>query len=426
MTILFLAHLLVLIALGFILRKNASASLRVFFWPAYMVKLSAGVGIGLLYSLYYSTGDTYNYFQDGLTLADLAQQDIAAYLRFIACTDTEAPVWQQLVFQDPRALFLSKVVSVFALFTGRNYWIIGGYFSLCSFSAAWYLVEVVCRHTTRHTLAALLAFLFFPSVMFWSAGIVKESLAMAALYVLCAAFLQYWRRMPIPWGVWFAVPLCMWFLWMLKYYYFAAFFPVVFTAVAVRFLWSWFRWRSRLIMPLVWLAVFVLPLSLAASIHPNFYPERFLEVVVSNYEVYTALSDPQDRIDYPGFNATVGSVVGHMPKALLSALFRPLPWEAHRLFQYVISVENCILLVLCGLCLWHFRKGAGMTNDDLILVVSILVYVVVLAVFLALSTPNFGTLSRYRVGFVPFLVFLLTCGNNHLERLQLRFLNRSA
>jgi len=44
----------------------------------------------------------------------------------------------------------------------------------------------------------------------------------------------------------------------------------------------------------------------------------------------------------------------------------------------------------------------------------------VLAVFLALSTPNFGTLSRYRVGFIPFFVFLTACGNVLLERLQRR------
>jgi hypothetical protein len=35
-----------------------------------------------------------------------------------------------------------------------------------------------------------------------------------------------------------------------------------------------------------------------------------------------------------------------------------------------------------------------------------LVYVVVLVSFLALSTPNFGTLSRYRIGALPALVIL--------------------
>jgi hypothetical protein len=45
-----------------------------------------------------------------------------------------------------------------------------------------------------------------------------------------------------------------------------------------------------------------------------------------------------------------------------------------------------------------------------------LFYVVFLCVFLALSTPNFGTLSRYRIGFTPFLWLLLLGGSGILSR----------
>jgi hypothetical protein len=36
-------------------------------------------------------------------------------------------------------------------------------------------------------------------------------------------------------------------------------------------------------------------------------------------------------------------------------------------------------------------------------------------VFLALSTPNFGTLSRYRAGFLPFFVFVIAYRNPIVE-----------
>ncbi len=105
----------------------------------------------------------------------------------------DAGVWKALTLQEPRALFLSKVVSVFGLFTASNYWIISCYFSCLAFAGAWYLVKIIRRCNAHYTLAAVLAFLFFPSVVFWSSGIVKESLAMASLYFLSAVFLSYWE-----------------------------------------------------------------------------------------------------------------------------------------------------------------------------------------------------------------------------------------
>ncbi len=75
MTILIFVHLIVLLALGFLLWRRSVAPLRLFLWPAYLLKLAAGIGVGLLYSIYYSTGDTMHYFRDGMLLADLARHD---------------------------------------------------------------------------------------------------------------------------------------------------------------------------------------------------------------------------------------------------------------------------------------------------------------------------------------------------------------
>jgi hypothetical protein len=47
-----------------------------------------------------------------------------------------------------------------------------------------------------------------------------------------------------------------------------------------------------------------------------------------------------------------------------------------------------------------------------------------LAIFLALSTPNFGTLSRYKIGFFPFLVFLTLYKNPLLGKIM-QFTQRS-
>jgi hypothetical protein len=58
---------------------------------------------------------------------------------------------------------------------------------------------------------------------------------------------------------------------------------------------------------------------------------------------------------------------------------------------------------------WGYRERLRQPVSILFLATAS--YCIVLCVFLALSTPNLGTLSRYRVGFLPFLIFLLAYRN---------------
>src|SRR5688572_17474950 len=157
--------------------RSEKSSLRKFFWPALLLKLLAGVCLGLVYKYYYSIGDTFTYFQDGVRLASLATTDVTSYLSFLWAGDDSFPVWEELFYKQPRAMFLSKITSLFCILTADNYWMISAYFSAISFGAAWLLVKKICLSYKGVELSAIIGFLFFPSLVFWSAGLIKESLA---------------------------------------------------------------------------------------------------------------------------------------------------------------------------------------------------------------------------------------------------------
>src|SRR5687767_2937085 len=186
------------------------SSLRKFFWPALLLKLIAGICLGLVYTYYYSVGDTFLYFQDGVRLATLARTDLASYFSFLWAGDESFPIWSELVYRQPRAMFLSKVTSLFCLLTGDNYWLISLYFSGTTFISAWFLVKKINDLYERVKVGAILGFLFFPSVLFWSAGLIKESAAMAALFFLSLIFLKIWRRERISWIVWLVTLIALW------------------------------------------------------------------------------------------------------------------------------------------------------------------------------------------------------------------------
>src|SRR5687768_1826823 len=74
-----LLHLAIIGWISYLVSKQAQLPGKIF-WPALAVKLLAGIALGLVYSGYYSAGDTWVYFKDGAVLAGLAKSDPGAYL----------------------------------------------------------------------------------------------------------------------------------------------------------------------------------------------------------------------------------------------------------------------------------------------------------------------------------------------------------
>src|SRR5690606_20241367 len=214
------------------------------------------------------------------------------------------------------------------------------------FITSWVLVKEfsVCRY--RYAMPAVFALLFFPSAVFWSSGLIKESVAMSCLFFLVAVTLRLWRGGRVTIWQWILFLPAVWLLWGLKYYYLAVLLPVIFTELLMQRVI-----RPRLAMRpgidvLVWLAVFMVPAVAASFVHPNFYPERFLEVVVSNYEVFERISDTGDMIVFPDLAPEVGSILKYAPRAVFSGLYRPFLWEASGTLQIISSLENALLVVL--------------------------------------------------------------------------------
>jgi hypothetical protein len=416
--------------LGFIffLLYAQESSLKKIYWPALAIKLLAGILLGLLYTYYYSVADTFDFFNDGRKLSSLALEDFLHYLKFLWKGGEPEALQLHLTFTEPRALFMSKVVSVFCLLTYNNYWIISICFSFISFYCSWKFVNNIAQNFPRLRASSVFAFLFIPSVIFWGSGLMKESLSMASLFFLSNIILKLWTRQKVSIVKFLLSIFSVWILWQLKYYYAAIFIPAVATCLLIKFLITpVFEIKSTKAEITIWCALILLPFTLISLAKENFQPDVFLKVVVKNYEEFHNHSDPGDAIVFNNLQPTIGSILMHSPWALCSGLFRPFVWEAQNFFQLMISLENIFLLLLLITSIKNTKLI--FTSQHRSLLLSLILYVVLLCIFLTLSTPNFGTLSRYRVGFLPFLFFLVSMHNpvidylyNSLERLYQRIM----
>lgn len=404
-----IASALALSLSAFFLVKNYKSQpfgLNGFYWPGLFIRLCAGVGMGLVYTYYYSVGDTFGFFSDSLKISNLYEEDWVKYLQFLWAGDESHELANQLINVQVRSLFLVKTLSVLLMLSFKNYWIASLYFSSLAFLGSWFLVSKIDLYYPKAKRAAIISFLVLPSFVFWSSGIVKESLAIGALMFLAGAFLVVIQNGKLNVFEIFIGIISLYFLWSLKYYWAVLFIPANVTTLLVIKLKSRvdFGFKKWIEFP-IWVTVFCVIILLASTIHPNFYLSRLLTIIVDNHDVYSQFSIEKPFVHFSNLAPTWPSIISNSPWALFSGLFRPMIFEGNTAFQFIIGSENLILL---GLLLFNLKYlSRYWSSPQRLLIFSIIVYVALLAIFLTLSTPNFGTLSRYRIGFLPFIFFIL-------------------
>ena len=390
--------------------RRVASDQRLIFWSGLGVKLTAGICLGLVYSYHYRLGDTLGFFADAVLLNNLAGENFDQYLG--ALISGTPPI--ELSNHEPRAFFFTALVSIVNFLSGKNYWLSSLWFSLFSFLCVWYFLQQLTVLLPALRRAGVIAFLFFPSVVFWSSGIVKESVGFGALCLVAGIFCRIMQGKKLSWYEYVPLIVALWLLLNLKYYWAAVFVPSVLTTLVVYWL---VERRVSGTWPLVtcWLAIFIFFCWAASFTHPNFYLETFLGVIRQNHDEFVRVSNPDNVIHFAVQVNSWSDVVVNAPWAIISGLFRPLPHEAHGITGVVGSLEN---LAILGLVLLKFFRLRSVKGSQRLLLLSVLAYSLLLCIFLAMSTPNFGTLSRYRIGFLPFFM-MIVLHNNPLLTLKL-------
>jgi hypothetical protein len=396
----------------FIYFPEKNKPLKKFFFPGILLKILAGVGLGLIYQHYYAgAGDTFFYYKDAKLIGSLLNESPVLYFNALFLNDFPEIISPHLSYlEQPRALLMAKLISPLAVLTNNNYFIIGAYLSLFSFIGMWKLANRLAIYYPKTKKAAAIAFLFFPSVIFWSSGVMKESIIMGIIGFIGAAYLHFyhtWKR-PATYKI-FLYSLGIILLMVMKYYYAALLIPLMVTALATKYISEnnpliGAKFRRQL---LAWFGIFIGMVLLATNLHPNLGVDAFMKALVLNHNIIFEVSRPETLVYYNNLRPELMSLIINTPIALMAGLFRPLLWDSGEVFQIIASVENLILVFLFAFSMPGIRKFFILKDSEKILIFSVVVYIILLAILMAFASPNFGSLMRYKVGFLPFFVYLL-------------------
>jgi len=397
-------------------KRSRHEPLKPWFFFTLVLKIGAGIVLGLIYIYVYKGGDTITYHKAATILSEFARNDPGKYFNFILFSD-DIPEGFTFYLEQPRALLFTKIVSIFAIITHNNYWLISIYFSLFSFAGTWLLANRISTYFPSYKIAALVGFLLFPTMVFWSSGLLKESISMGCIGLFTYVFLPFFRDMKINVVQGMILFISAISLWALKYYFAGILFSVAIALFISKIIINNPRFvftKGRSVFR-IYLFVFVV-LSLGVSfLHPNLNPLNILTVLEQNHFQIIAMSDPENLVNFINFGSGITYFIVNIPISLFGGLFLPLPWSLPDYFGVLTGIFNLFVLVLAVFKFFRIKKNE--TTDLNLLGTGLILYIFILAILLTFSTPNFGTLERYKISFLPFFLLLIMHENPLLLRI---------
>ena len=412
---------LLALAAGALWRHTARGEVSAgWFGLALVARLAGGLLLGLTYVSPWlgrldGGGDTIALQSHANEFSAWAAPDPAGYLRLLltATDQPNSPLRWYAPFSN--SFFFVRGLSVLNFLTGGSSWLKGLWLSLVAFAGSWLLARELVRLVPGVALGARVGALAWPSVLFWMSGVSKDALLLAALGGFTAAALRLtYPPGGAPAGLsdasrrrWWVLLLASgWLLWKIKFFIAA----VIFVVLAALALTAWLtahlrgRWpRLRAWQVFLLLALALAPLSRVA--HRAFRPEYLLIQIPHNQAVLRTHDPTRPELRLP-ITASLGSFARNAPAAAVGVFTRPWLWEGRGWGWRALGLENAALLAVfawAGRGWWRRGRPGGLP----LLAGALLLIVAVVAVMFGLTTPNLGSLHRYRAGLLPFALFLL-------------------
>ena len=252
-----------------------------------------------------------------------------------------------------------------------------------------------------------IATLFLPSFVFWSAGLIKEAIAVAG-FGWALFGLHLWIRESRPVPGWVLIWLGALPIWLIKPY---ILFPLVLAGG------SWYYWarslkRGRVRVRPAYLALATVlgvgGIALLGQYFPEYAPDTFSTRTHELQQIGRGMRGGSKYALGDEIPTTLVGQLAYAPVALLASLFRPAIFEVRNPLMFANALETTVLTLLFARVL--FTRNLGNVRRQVMdqpFLVFCVVFVIAFGIAVGLTSTNLGTLSRYRSPILPFFAVLL-------------------
>jgi hypothetical protein len=424
--------ILVVFTVAFYLRRRVTDdTTRRYYFPALTLKLFCALALGFLYQYYYEGGDTFNFHTHGSRhIWNAFMDDPVVGWKLLTTQGEYSPGVYRYVkdiwfYTDPDSYFVIRVAALFDLLTFSSYSATACLFAVLSFAGGWALFLTFYRiRPDLHRLIAG-ATLFIPSVIFWGSGLLKDTLTLGALGVLTFSVHELFAQKRTSMGSMILLIVSAWVIFSVKKYILMSFAPAV-------LLWLYFDrfMRIRSSMLRLMLVPFILSgivasgyyaLVLVGADDPQYSLDRIAitaQITAHDIGFYTG-RDAGSTYSLGQLDGTFAGMLSKAPQAVVVSLFRPWLWEVKNPLMLLSALESLLFLLLTLLVVMRSPLQMWRALGQPV-VLFCLVFSLIFAFAVGVSTFNFGTLARYKIPLLPFyalaLIFIYYPSNKERKR----------
>ncbi|MEO9021691.1 MAG: hypothetical protein ABI237_09500 [Ginsengibacter sp.] len=402
-------------------KKHQNPLLQKYHKQGFWIKIFASI-LFICYYSFLTVGDStvlYQYEGNNLYHLILNNSDNLKYL-FQKGSNFDLSLvknsYNQGYFRDESNFMVIRLDAIFSFFCFGSYAVINLFFGCLAFSGLWKLYLFFYEQYPKLHKQFAIAILYFPTVAFWSAGLLKDSLCIAALGWLTSSMygLLYKRKSILKNTL--ILFISAYFLAVLKVYILLAYVPffllfIIFKNVqGIKYKFFRYLFAPALIV----LSIFAFTQTLS-SYNDELGAYAVEDVTSSISHLNEVIEQRTGREDASSnfslgaqFDGTFSGLIKISPIAIATTFYRPFIWEAHKISQLMAAIESLILMFFTLYVLFKSRFSGFI---KLILTDPLIMYcfffAVVFALFIGASTLNFGTLVRYKIPCLPFYAISL-------------------
>ena len=407
---------LILLGLAYFIRPMVTTpETRKYFLPGLLVKFFGAIAIGLIYQFYYSWGDTFTFFSESRRLWTILEDEPISFFRILFQSPEElndlihltSRIWS---FRSPSNFVMVRILSLVNLLTFKTYGASALIYATFSFSGSWaFYTALYKRYNNPHwSIAACI--LFIPSVVVWGSGIFKDTLTFGGLMWLSWAIVSL-GDLRGTWLVKVAVgTLASWLILRVKSYILVSFLPLaVLYIVLVKYRKISSRFLKIIFVP------FFLVIGLGGAyyslLEAGEYDAKYsieniaLTAQVTAYDIAYGAGQGGSTYNLGKLDGTLIGMIKLVPKAIAVSLFRPFLWEISNPLMFLSAVESTFMLFVAFRAISKRSVLSRLAADPFILFC--LIFTLLFASAVGLSSYNFGTLSRYKIPMLPFFGLFL-------------------
>lgn len=335
-----------------------------------------------------------------------------------------ADTWNLGYCRDPNNFMIVRIVSVLSFFTFGKYLITCLFFSMISFSGVWRLYRFFYEQYPHLHKQLAFAILYLPTFVFWSSGILKDPLCTGAMGWLTYGLYQavYIKKNFIKDAI--IIVFSSYVLILLKAYILVSYVPFLLLFLILKNVNLvkniFFRLSIGLSLMIgIMLGFTQIMKSLQSSVS-KYAGEGFTKTI-QTYQKNYADQDSWAESNFSlgvEFDGSVTSLLKMAPAAVVATLYRPFIWESRKLSTLLSSLESLAIMLFTLKVIWTLGFGKFFKSFRDPAIFYCISFSLLFALFVGATTPNFGTLCRYKIPCMPFYLVAMILTLNLYRKIK--------